>query len=395
MKILLIHNYYQNSGGEDAVVANEKLLLLENGHDVKLYSDDNHRIKSSWDKLRTAIALTGSKQSHKKLTRVVKDFKPDIIHAHNLFPLVTASAYDVAIENSVPIVQTLHNYRIVCASSLLLKDGKPCELCISQSPYNAVRHRCYRGSVMGSFAVAHMVDKLKRLDVWGQKVDQFIALTEFAKSKLVEANIPENKITIKPNFTIRQQDRDNEKSRVGVLYVGRLSAEKGIETLIDAWLKVGSETLPKLKIIGDGPLLNSIKEKCRDNKNIEILGQQAELVVNQEMAKAMCLVFPSVCYEGFPMAIVEALANGLPVVCTNLGSMASIIEDGKTGLRFEPNNPDDLIQKLNHLIEDQNRWRIMSQNCEDAYLNKYTPEKNYLELMSIYTNSISNYEFKN
>jgi glycosyltransferase involved in cell wall biosynthesis len=391
MKILFVHNYYQNSGGEDVVVANERALLINRGHDVALYTDDNHRITSGLDKLKTASSLYSSNASYQKLNAIVKVFKPEVIHAHNLFPLITAATYDVAFENRIPVVQTLHNYRTVCASGLLFRDNKPCELCIKNSPYYAALHKCYRGSLLGSLAVAQMINKHRRLKTWSEKIDHFIALTEFAKEKLVSANFPSEKITVKPNFTIVRQKQAENLPKNSVIFVGRVSQEKGIQTLIDAWMIKRSMPLPRLKIIGDGPLLKSLVHKCRDNKNISFLGQQPEVVVTQEMETAKFLVFPSICYEGFPMVIVEALEKGLPVLCSDLGSMTSIIEDGVTGLYFKPNNPLDLSEKSNFLSKNEELLNVMGENCKRMYVRKYTPEKNYQALMSIYSGVIENY----
>jgi len=393
MKILLIHNYYQNSGGEDVVVANERSLLIEHEHDVKLYSDNNDRIVSPVDKLKTATSLSFSGKTYKDLTNVVKEFQPDIIHAHNLFPLITAAAYEVAIENSVPIVQTMHNYRAICSSGLLLRDNKPCELCIKHSPYHAVIHKCYRKSLFGSLALAYMINGHNSRNTWA-KVDCFIALTEFAKSKLIEIGIPAEKTVIKPNYSEFNPTPTKNEILDTVLFVGRVSSEKGIETLIDAWQQDKSGKLPTLRIIGDGPLLEKIKTSSATQQNIEVLGHQPEAIVKQEMSMARCLVFPSVCYEGFPMVIVEALANGLPVICSNLGSMTSIIEHNVTGLFFEPNNSKDLVKKIYQLIENSNLEAKIRQNCRNTFLEKYTAEKNYEKLMSIYSTAIGNYKIK-
>ncbi|MCZ6862804.1 MAG: glycosyltransferase, partial [Alphaproteobacteria bacterium] len=287
MRILQIHNAYQQAGGEDAVVANEGALLSANGHDVRLWSVDNAAITGPWAKVRTAWQVPYSHAARRRLGRVIADFGPDVAHVHNFFPLLTPSVYDACRDAGVPVVQTLHNYRTVCAGALLLRNGRPCEDCIGGSPYQGALHGCYRGSRLGSLAVAHMIARHRRQGTWRTKVGRFIALTEFAKAKFVEAGFPAEKIAVKPNFVEDRGPQEAETARHGALFVGRLSPEKGIGTVLTAWRDLD---VP-LRIGGDGPLMSMAQSTA--SRNVVPLGNLLPEAVNQEMARAAFLVMPS------------------------------------------------------------------------------------------------------
>lgn len=390
MKILYIHNQYKQVGGEDGVINSEMTMLNLHSIDLELLIANNHMISNIIEKLKVVIKINYSNKYKKIVLERINRFKPDIIHVHNLFPLLTPSIYDACIESKVPVVQTLHNYRTICSNALLMRNGHICELCISGSHYNAALYRCYRNSFLGSLAVARMLSYHQNKKTWQDKVDTFIALTHFAKTKFIEGGLPAKKIKVKPNFFNEERPIfGNKNSRKGALFVGRISHEKGIKTLLKAW-----ETLDvPLRIAGDGPLMRMVKEK--NTSKIVILGKISSSQVSQEMAKASFLVMPSEWYEGFPMVIVEAFAHGLPVVASNLGGMSEIVENNITGLHFEAGNPKDLAEKVLWMHNHPNECKKMGETARKMYEEKYTPERNYHMLMDIYQKTIETYEAKN
>lgn len=384
LKILILHNFYQQRGGEDFVFESEMALLNSYGHNISLFTENNNLIKTFYSMAKTFFYSNYSKTSKNKLKKILHELEPDIVHVHNFFPLLTPSIYDACNDKGIPVVQTLHNYRIICPGGLLLRDGLVCEKCIKGSAYQAVIHKCYKNSYLGSLSVANMVEKHRNIGTWEKKVTKYIALTEFAKTRFVMSGIPENKILIKPNFVFDLKKQINNKNlkRSGALFVGRLSQEKGISTLIKAWQKINFH----LRVLGTGPLENKIKES--KNKFINLLGVKDQKIVRAEMSKAAFLIMPSEWYEGFPIVLVESFSQGLPIIVSGLGSLAEIVQDGFNGLHFEHGNANDLAEKVRWMIEHPDECKRMSKNARNSYLNKYTPEKNYSELISIYKTAI-------
>ena len=387
-KILICHNRYQIAGGEENIVQSEMDLLKSRGHEVDLCQVTNDRLVKFWDKLKVAYQITYSKSSKKYISSRIDSFRPDIVHVHNFFPLLTPSIYDACREKGVPVIQTLHNYRTICAGAFLMRKGRICEKCIKGSPYQGAIHRCYRHSLIGSFSVARMVAYHRKKRTWNNKVDCFIAnMTNFAKSKFVEAGFPERKIFVKPNFIDIEEKKQNKTNvkRGGALYVGRLSPEKGIRTLLKAWSGLN---IP-LRIAGEGPLMNEIKSSSPPI--ISLLGRLSTEQVMQEMDRAAFLVMPSEWYEGFPRVLIESFANGLPVVASRLGAMAEVVKKGETGLHFEAGNPQDLAQKVLWMYEHPGECQQMGTNAYAFYENNYTPGKNYEMLINIYKEIIDKY----
>ena len=364
MKILQVHNAYQQKGGEDTVVQAE-YDLLKDRHEIKQYIVSNRSISGFPQKIKAAWNIAYKKDHD--LENVINKFNPDIVHIHNFFPLITPAVYDIC--GKAKTIQTLHNYRTICANGLFLRNGQICEDCLGSSPYQAVLNKCYRNSYIGSFSLARMIQSHKKSI---HKVDKFISLTEFAKNKFIQAGFPNGKIAVKPNFTEKPSIYDKINLAV---FVGLLSHEKGVDVLIEAWERIRYP----LAIIGDGPLLDSFV-----SPNVHFAGFKDREEVHKIMGKAKFLVMPSILYEGFPMVIVEAFSNGLPVICSRLGGMAEIVEDGITGLHFEPGNANDLTSKIQWLIDHPDECKKMGDNAMRLYEEKYTPEINYQLLIDIY-----------
>ncbi len=377
LRVLVAHNYYQHAGGEDAVVANEMELLSKRGHDVTLHSVDNHAIADFTDKLRTFRDVAYSKSARSAFSEKIAQVRPDIVHVHNFFPLLTTSIYDACRDHRVPVVQTLHNFRITCAGALLLRDGKLCEKCVDGSPYWGVAHRCYRGSLPGSLALARMIEANRSRGVWRNKVDAFIALSQSAKVRYGRAGVPLEKILVKPNFA-PDPGPSSSSPRHGALYVGRLSPEKGVRELIKAWHAVAYP----LTIAGDGPLGDELRSAAPDN--VTFLGRITPEDVRVRMQESALLVSPSNCLEAFPVALAEAFAAGLPAIVSDIGSPPEIVEHGKTGLHVPVGDTQSLASAVNDLVTDPVRLKSFGKAARETYLERYTPDANYARLMDIY-----------
>ena len=383
MRILFVHNFYQHAGGEDQVFLAEKDLMKEHGHEVHSYTVNNDNINSLWTKINTTINLSYSTKSKKNFSIALKKINPDIVHCHNFFPRLTPSIFDACLDENIPAILTLHNYRLVCPSVYLSKNNKPWELSIKKNPYWAVPYKVYQNSFIGTAAIAYMINYHKKRKTWQKKLDHIITLTKFAKNKFIESGFSPNNMVVKPNFISDPQKENNTRGQFA-LFIGRLSQEKGIEFLLESWKEIDFP----LKIVGDGPMMGNVKLQ---GNNVEFLGKIPNKSVKTLLQKAQFLVFPSQWYEGFPMVLVEAMACGTPVLVTNIGSMQEIITDELNGLHFELGNQKQFIEKVHQLMKDESLCQFLGDNGRRAYLEKYTPDVNYQQLISIYQDSISNY----
>jgi len=380
MRVLIAHNHYQQRGGEDAVFEHETAMLERAGHEVHRYTVHNDAIDGFVSKAATFATTPYGKASREAFERELAGVGPDVVHVHNYFPLLTPSVFYACTARGIPVVHTLHNYRMLCANGLLLREGKICEKCVKGSPYWAVAHRCYRGSAVGSLALALMIGAQRRWKTWHEQVTRFIVLTQFERQKFIEAGVPEDRICLKPNFVpdpgVHASVPPHERS--GVLYVGRLSAEKGLRTLIEAWRSLD---VP-LRIAGDGPLMDELRENAPSN--VTLLGRLPSEKVHAEMARAALLVMPSNWYEGFPVTLVEALACGLPVAASRIGSLQEVVQDGKTGVLYKPNDPQDLARVLAPLVRDGKQLARMSSSARRCFEENYSADRNLDMLESIY-----------
>jgi glycosyltransferase involved in cell wall biosynthesis len=391
MKILILHNRYKIIGGEEGVVKAEYALLENHGHSVTVLEVSNDRIVGIWGKLRTAIEGIYSLPSKQQVSDAIGQLEPDLVHVHNFFPLLSPSVYDACLEAEVPVVQTLHNYRLLCPKAMPFRNGQICEDCFDRVvPWWGVWHGCYRGSHIQSASVAAMLGVHHLQGTWHKRVDAYIALSDFQKQVFVRSGLPEERFFVKPNFVFAGElPQDSQRERFA-LFVGRLSEEKGVEILIDAYLQ-HQLTIP-LKIIGDGVLRKSLQEKAAGLAHVTFLGQQDATVVAQMMQRAQFLVFPSIWYEGFPLTIAEAYSCKLPVIASNLGTMSEIVLDGVTGIHFESGNSADLATKIQWAIDHPHILTMMGDSAYQIYQTYYTPEVNYHQLIQIYESTIDRIE---
>ncbi|MDP3776350.1 glycosyltransferase [Methylotenera sp.] len=381
MRILIAHNYYQQAGGEDAVVAEEVSLLERHDIAVEVYAKHNDNI-NVMPRAQVAIDTMWSRKSAEEISAVIKRFKPDVIHTHNTFPLISPSLYYAAASLNVPVVQTLHNFRLFCAQAMFMRDGKVCEDCLGKLAWRGVMRGCYRGSKIQSAAVVGMQGLHRMLGTYQHKVTRYIALNQFCSDKFIEAGLPKSRMAIKPNFIDLPLLTDEKgKLRQGGLFVGRLSKEKGLATLAEA---ASIYTQAKLEIIGIGPEERMLKT----HTNISLQGWKTPVEIYRGMRNAAYLVMPSIWYENFPRTLVEAFACGLPVIASRLGAMAELIDDGFTGLLFEPGNAKDLAEKLQWADSHPDEMLKMGREARWEYETKYTSAINFKQLMGIYKDAI-------
>ena len=378
-RLLIVHNSYQHRGGEDIVVEAEVELLRQHGHEVELFLRNNDEIGNIGRVALTAQTLW-SATTVKAFKTIVQTFKPDLVHVHNTFPLISPSLYWAAAEAKVPVVQTLHNFRLLCPQAMLLRAGKVCEDCVGKLPWRGIVRGCYRESVMHSAVLGGALMLHRALGTYQERVGCYIALTEFGRQKFIEGGLPPELIRVKPNFVESPLIRTHVK-RQGFLFVGRLSTEKGVGILANAM-----SCMPGLRceVIGAGPG----EEMLADIPGVLMSGWQKGDRVFERMQAARALVMPSICYEGFPRTLVEAFAAGLPVIASRLGAMAALIKDGHTGLLFDPGNAADLAAKLQWAHSHPERMDAMGLAARAEYEAHYTPEKNYTMLMEIYADTI-------
>jgi glycosyltransferase involved in cell wall biosynthesis len=390
MKIALVHNFYPGcGGGEETVLYSEKAMLEKHGHDVVLFSRQL-RDDAWFHFIHSALCLTWNPFMYRKMRRFLRMERPDLVHCHNTFPLISPSIYWACNREGVPVFQTLHNYRLICANAMFLRDNKPCELCLkTEFPMPAIRYRCYRNSLVGSLLMAIMIWLNKKIGSWKNRVSCFIALTDFSKGRFVESGIvSESKITVKPNF-ISDAYRDKAGEPVVqlpekyCLFVGRLSDEKGVDVLISAWNAIEDTSGYQLLIVGDGPERQHL-ESLNKKSSAVFMGIKTRGDVDQLLKHAEFMVCPSIWYEGLPMTILEAFSHGTPVIASKLGNMEAMVEDQKTGLLFEAGCPHLLSDQIQRAITNEAEVKKMGLSAYEEYQNRYTEIENYRMLSQIY-----------
>lgn len=380
LKVLVVHNGYQQRGGEDSVVDSEIDMLRTHGHQVQVYRRHNDDINGMSRPQLLADTLW-SRRTIDDITALVREQAPDVIHVHNTLPLVSPSVFWAAHRLSIPIVQTMHNFRVACLDATFLRNGQVCEDCLGKVPWRGVVRACYRGSATQSAVMATMLMAHRAAGTYRHKVTRYIALNEFCKRKLVAAGLPAERISVKPNF-LEWRDPPAEGERRGGLYVGRLSTEKGILVLLKA---LAAYAAADVRVVGTGPFSADVQAQVGERA----LGFRPLAEVLGLMASAAYLVLPSVCYEGFPRTIVEAYACGLPVIASRLGSMAELVDEGETGLLFNPDDPADLATKLAWADAHPADMRKMGQMARQRYEQRFTSDINHLELVHIYEQAIA------
>jgi len=372
--VLQLHNRYRQAGGEDTVVARERELLTSAGHEVLQCQVENP--PGAVRAAATLLLSAWNPSSASSVKQITAEFQPDVAHIHNTWWVLSPSV--VAALGSIPTVVTLHNYRLLCANSQLFRDGHPCEDCVGRGPWRGVQHRCYRRSFPASTLAAAAIGIPRRLDVW-RNVDLFLALTDFAKGRFVAGGLPEERLVVKPNFVDDPGPRLNAPSAsTTVLFVGRLSTEKGIGVLLEAWSRVRPDHL-ELLIVGDGPLADDVRALAPPG--VRFLGHLGQDQIRELMLGARALIFPSIWYEGQPMVLLEALAAGLPLVVSGIGGIPDTVVD--YGAALIVNRKSDWAESLVRLADDV--WVDgAGRHARAVFEGRYTPDAALDRLLDAY-----------
>jgi len=376
LRVLVAHNAYQHRGGEDMVVDSEVALLRQSGHQVDLLLRHNDEL-SHIGAATAALDTLWSRRTVREVGDRIATFRPDIVHVHNTFPLISPSLYWACVRAGVPVVQTLHNFRLACPQAMFLRDGRVCEDCLGRAPLPAVLNNCYRGSKAQTAVLAGMLMLHRGIGTWQNKVARYIALNDFCRDKFIETGLPPERIAVKPNFVEAPAWRNNP-SRSGFLFVGRLSPEKGVAVLADAWRSMPDDA--RLSVAGVGPESHLIG----DLPGALTLGPLPLADIQERMSQASALILPSIWYENFPRTLVEAMAAGLPVIASRIGALACLVKEGETGLLFEPGNATDLASKMSWARANPSAMAEMGKQARRVYDEQFTPERNLAQLLEIY-----------
>jgi glycosyltransferase involved in cell wall biosynthesis len=381
-RVLIAHNAYLERGGEDTVVSAESALLTERGHEVAFYHRHNDELTQQ-SRIGSATNAIWSRSSAEDVATIVRDFQPDVIHCHNTFPLISPSIYWAARRLRVPVVQTLHNFRLFCPQAQLLRAGLICEECIGHVPWRAVRYRCYRDSFAQSLVSSSIISIHRSLGTYDKCITRYVALNDFCRDKFIQAGLPANKICVKPNFVDHPGPGtlQGKRSRYGGLFVGRLSGDKGVLTLLDA-LSHYPETLTF--VMGTGVYQSLVSERL----GAMFLGFKGMPEIYEKMMGSSYLIVPSLWYENFPRTIVEAFSCGLPVIASRLGALERIVTDGVTGLLFDPGSAKDLAEKRQWADQNPELMLEMGRRARLEYERYYSPDENYRQLVEIYDQAI-------
>lgn len=388
-RILQIHNFYQIPGGEDVVVRNEKQLLEEHGHQVFSYYRSNKELNEGGKVRKLLIPFTAvfSIQTYREVRKIIREEHIDIVHVHNTLMMVSPSVFYAAFSSGVPVVQTLHNFRMLCPAGSFFRDNVICEECVEHGMGCAVKHKCYRNSKLQTM-VSTAILKIHRFLGTYYRVN-FICLTEFNRNKLLSSLNPEKKIVdprrvyIKPNFTFAEGiipvERQPEEEYF--LFAGRVEALKGIDIAIRAFEKLPDENL---YIAGSGPMLEEMEAYVEEHhmNNVKFLGYLQKEEMTEKFYHAKAVIMTSQCYEAFAMTIAEAYSYGVPVIAGRVGNMEGMVKEGVTGVKFTYNSAEDLARKVDEF--NQMDLAALKESAREFYEKRLRPEDNYRKLMQIY-----------
>jgi glycosyltransferase involved in cell wall biosynthesis len=386
LSILFVHNAYLQRGGEDAVLDVEAELLRSRGQRVAMLLFDNNELPprpGPLTSLKLAAETIWSRKAQKRLEAAIEEHRPDVVHFHNTLPQVSPAAYRTAKQRGAAVVQMLHNFRLVCPSGLMYRDGRPCESCVGQAlPLPGVVHGCYRGSRAQTAAVAAMLGFHRAIRTWERDVDLYLSPSEFLKSRLVRGGCPKDKIFVKPNFVWPDPGAGMHDGDY-VLFISRLTETKGVDTLLQAYAN-NPAGLPPLRILNDGELAPRVVEAASKDPRIAYLGNSARDEVLRMMGEARALILPSTWYENFPMSVVEAFARGLPVIASRLGALPEIIQHGLNGALFEAGDAAGLAARLRALHFGRLNAIQLGLGARWTYEQHYTPDRAYEQLLTAY-----------
>lgn len=388
MRIVICHNYFRERGGEDQVFEDEFELLTSHGHDVVAFTRHNDDVKGLSGTMKAAVGTPWNHFAASEIEKLATRTRADVVHFHNWLPQISPAGFFAARRAGAAVVQTLHNYRWTCPKAILFRDGKVCEDCLGKTvPWPAIRHSCYRDSAAGSAFVTAALGLHNAMSTTKKAIDGFIAPGPFIKEKLASIGIPDDRIFIKPHFLTGDPGPGSGRGNY-MMYLGRLSPEKKIDTLLAAWEQLDS-TIP-LKISGTGPLRPMVEAAAAKDPSIEYLGFAPDEALDSLIGDARALVFTSGTFEAQPMVILQSYAKGTPVIAGRLGSMTKLVEDGITGWHFAPGEPDDLARVAAAVFDPSNDLAGVRKSTRDKFLNEFTSEPNYKRMIEIYEATIEN-----
>ena len=405
MRVALLHNHYHYAGGEDRMVELEQALLESAGCRVDrftVHNDDVFAQGKPWLAAKSALGAAWNRQSKRRVRAFLAKHRPDLSHVHNWFPLLSPSVYAAHQEMNVPVVQTLHNYRLGCAAATLRRDGHNCELCLGGDRSHAIRHACYRGSKLQSMVWRHTMDRNFSNGVFHHMVDAYIAPSRVVADKHRELGLAPNKLHVIPNACpdpLAREDRTGGGSCIeppsidsgrGGVFVGRLTEEKGVDLLLDAWRGIDAP----LTVVGTGPEEARLRARAVDLKQVVFLGQVPADRVTQIIIDAAVVIFPSQWHEPFGLAVIEAMACGRPVIATDIGGPAEVVEDRRTGLLVPPHEPDALRQAIAALLQDSQTLTEMGRCARNQFLERYTPQVHQKMLANLFETVIQARRYK-
>jgi glycosyltransferase involved in cell wall biosynthesis len=371
MKILVLHSRYGSgaASGENRVVEDEVRLLREGGYNVEVHAPSAEAVRRP----QAALSAIWSRNALRDLSCAVRRFAPDVVHCHNLFPMLSPAVLRAAAGDAA-VVMTLHNFRLMCLPATFLRDGRVCEDCRGRIPWRGVVRRCYRDSLAGSGTLAVSITAHRMFRTFDY-VDRFLAVSAFVREKYISSGFAGGRISVKPNFAWPTERRIGE--REGYLYAGRLSREKGLAALMDAWHAVDAPLL----VAGDGPEAGDLRRRAP--RNVRFLGAVDAEVAKGLMAQARAVLLPSICYEGAPRALVEAYAAGTPVVATRIGALAELVQHGRTGFlvaQGEPHGWADAVMRL----DDPAEANRLGERAFHTWRERYSPERALRDLEGAY-----------
>lgn len=382
MRILIVHSRYLSgaASGENRVVEDEARLLKQAGHDVWVFAPEPEAA-GLVGQIRAGTSAVWSGRASHTIDKIVGGHGVEVVHAHNLFPTLSPAALRAAASAGAAVVVTLHNFRLMCLPANLLRDARPCEDCVGHLPWRGVMHRCYRGSALGSAALAGSLGLHRGLRTF-DLVTRYLAVSEFVRGKHVQAGIPEDRVRVKPNFTWPVDRRSGPGDYF--LFLGRLAHEKGVDTLLSAWRLMGASSAPLL-VVGDGPDAGSLRAAAPPG--VEFRGPVPASDVPGILAHARALVVPSRWYEAAPRSIIEAYAAGVPVLASDLGALPEAIVDGVSGRPVTVDDPRAWAEAVRG-FDDEASTRLGA-GALRIWEERYSPERGLEGLEAAYRDAIA------
>lgn len=383
MRVLVVHNKYQIRGGEDSVVENETKMLREHGNEVIEYIRDNSEINEYGKAKRVLVPIRSifNGSVYKEIVNIIKSKSIDIVHVHNTHMIISPAVFYAAKKCNVPVVMTVHNFRLICANAMLYRDGKPCEECVGHSLWKGVNRSCYRNSKVQSAMI--VLGNVIHRSTGIYKHINFICLSEFNREKLLSIKqIREKHVFVKPNFgKIAELISSTDGAKDFYLFFGRLDETKGVRLIADSFAKMPDK---KLVVAGSGPLFDSLNQKIETEniKNVELAGWCDRDKMSKLLQRAKAVVCASKWYEGHPMVVVESFAYGVPVITGDIGNIGATVTDGINGIKYQYDSSEALIEAVNR-FETLNRDDL-SRNALNTFNEEYSEEKNYKMLIDIY-----------